>query len=410
MSQRRNSKLQPAHVMRGMSLPEILAAVLIGLIGMVVIMQVYATSEERKRTTTGTSDAQINGNIAMFTMESTIRSAGFGMVAATNNMLGCTTRTFTADRLGGTDRTFLMAPVVITVGAGTSTSGVGGAPDQITVIYGSSPNVVQCNAFVSGAVSDADFPLKNAAGIWEGDLVVAHEALSECSLAEVTGFLPASVNTVQHASGATYTYVDSTSHTITSVAKHNKAGGSGVDYSAGAMLYTLGRSPTVVTFQIGNDKLQTRTLFPYIPAQDLDADGTSDSDIGDGIVQLKALYGKDTSVPSDGKVDVWNNVLPLNETAWMQVRAVRIALLARSAQFEKTAVTADCDPADPPAPPLPPPAPQNPAYWSGGCFAMTNLDGTPDSGLGSLGPNNFRNYRYRIYETVVPLRNMIWSN
>ena len=381
MGQHWNNKLQSQHFMRGMSLPEILAAVLIGLIGMVVIMQVYATSEERKRTTTGTSDAQINGNIALFTLESTSRSAGFGMVTATSNMLGCNTLSYDSNR-PVPDIPFLMAPVVITVGAA-------GAPDQIRVIYGDSPNVVQGNAFVAGAPSGADFPLKNAAGVLAGDLVVAHEAGLDCSLAEVTGFLPAAINTVQHTNGATYSYVNTAGATISPTATHNKGGGSGVNYSTAAMLYTLGRSPTVVTYQIGNDKLQTRTLIPYVPGQDLDGDGTSDSDIGDGIVQLKALYGKDTN--GDAVVDTWNAILPANDVQWMQVRAVRIALLARSAKFEKTAVTADC---------IAPTNPPNSPYWSGGCFAMTDLaDGT-----------DWHFYRYRTYETVVPLRNMIWSN
>jgi type IV pilus assembly protein PilW len=90
-------------------------------------------------------------------------------------------------------------------------------------------------------------------------------------------------------------------------------------------------------------------------------------------------------------VDTWNATLPANEVQWMQVRAVRIALLARSAKFEKTAVTADC---------IAPTNPPNSPYWSGGCFAMTDLaDGT-----------DWHFYRYRTYETVVPLRNMIWSN
>jgi type IV pilus assembly protein PilW len=65
--------------------------------------------------------------------------------------------------------------------------------------------------------------------------------------------------------------------------------------------------------------------------------------------------------------------------------------LARSAKFEKTAVTADC---------IAPNNPPNSPFWSGGCFTMTNpVDGT-----------DWHYYRYRVYETVVPLRNMIWSN
>lgn len=372
MGQRSSKKLQSQHFMRGMSLPEILAAVLIGLIGMIVIMQVYATSEERKRTTTGTSDAQINGNIALFTLESTIRSAGFGMVSADNNMLGCTTLAYNSNR-SAPDFTFLMAPVVITVGAA-------GAPDKLTVIYGSSPNVVEGEAFVGSAASGADFPLKNAAGILAGDLVVASEAGLNCSLAEVTGFLPAAINTVQHPNGAAYSYVDTAGNTISPTATYNKGGGSGVDYSTAALLFSLGRSPTVVTYQIGNDKLQTKTLIPYVPAQDSDGDGTSDADIGDGIVQLKAQYGKDTD--GDAVVDTWDTTLPASGTQWMQVRAVRIALLARSAKFEKTAVTATAP------------------TWYGGAFTMANpADGT-----------DWHYYRYRVYETVVPMRNMIWSN
>ncbi len=363
---------QNPRLMRGMSLPEILAAVLIGLVGMVVIMQVYATSEERKRTTTGTSDAQINGNIALFTLESSIRSAGFGMVSPGSNMLGCTTRAYNSDR-PAPDFTFPMAPVSITVGAA-------GAPDSITVIYGDSPNVVEGNAFVGAALSGADFPLKNAAGVLLGDLVVASESGLDCSMAEVTGFVPAAINTVEHASGVAYSYVDNAGNTISPTATYNKGGGSGVDYSTAAMLFTLGRAPTVVTYQIGNDRLQTRTLIPYVAAQDGDGDGTSDADIGDGIVQLKAQYGKDTN--ADSVVDAWNTTAPTTSAEWMQVRALRIAVLARSAQFEKTAVTAAAP------------------TWFGGAFTMSNpADGT-----------DWRNYRYRVYETVVPLRNMIWSN
>ena len=41
---------------------------------------------------------------------------------------------------------------------------------------------------------------------------------------------------------------------------------------------------------------------------------------------------------------------------------------------------------------------------------MTNVDGTPDSfGDADADPNNWRYYRYRVYERVIPLRNMLWG-
>jgi type IV pilus assembly protein PilW len=39
---------------------------------------------------------------------------------------------------------------------------------------------------------------------------------------------------------------------------------------------------------------------------------------------------------------------------------------------------------------------------------MTNVDGTADSDpTGANAVNNWRNYRYNVYEAVVPLRNTI---
>jgi hypothetical protein len=41
---------------------------------------------------------------------------------------------------------------------------------------------------------------------------------------------------------------------------------------------------------------------------------------------------------------------------------------------------------------------------------MTNVDGSPDSFGDTDGvPNNWRFYRYRVYERVIPLRNMLWG-
>jgi type IV pilus assembly protein PilW len=47
---------------------------------------------------------------------------------------------------------------------------------------------------------------------------------------------------------------------------------------------------------------------------------------------------------------------------------------------------------------------------------MRNADGTADNGAAcvpgavpaSAQPNNWRHYRYRVFETVIPLRNHIW--
>lgn len=384
----------------GMSLVEILAAMLVGLIGMTIIMQVFSVSEGRKRATTGTGDAQITGNLATFTLEHELRNAGFGMILSpTNNMLGCNTKAYDSKRTTP-DFNFTMAPLVITDGAT-------GAPDSIQVIYGNSPSAVSGSKFASPATADANFPLENAAGFRVGDLAVASDNVAgvDCALVEVTGFTVGAVNNVEHVSGAVYSYTDVYGFTINSVATLNKGGGLSVggDYTDDALLFSLGRSPTVKTFVIKDGKLQTDTLVPYDPSLDSDNDDLSEAEIADGVVQLQAEYGKDTN--ADDIVDLWDTVTPATAANWMQVQAVRFAIVVRSQQFEREPVSiyASCattiaaDPADCRRP-----------FWIGGDFDMFNLDGTADSKPG--GANDWRHYRYRVYQTVVPLRNMIWGN
>ena len=41
---------------------------------------------------------------------------------------------------------------------------------------------------------------------------------------------------------------------------------------------------------------------------------------------------------------------------------------------------------------------------------MRNVDGSADSfGPAVPDPNNWRYYRYRVYERVIPLRNRLWN-
>jgi len=73
------------------------------------------------------------------------------------------------------------------------------------------------------------------------------------------------------------------------------------------------------------------------------------------------------------------------------VRAIRVALLARSRQFERNPVTTTAP------------------VWARGAFVMTNLDGSAQATSPANPADNWRNYRYRVYEKVIPLRNMIWG-
>src|SRR3989442_3725275 len=62
----------------GFSMVELLVAMLIGLIGMIIIFQVFQVSEGIKRSTTSGGDAQQNGVIALYTIEREFKNAGMG--------------------------------------------------------------------------------------------------------------------------------------------------------------------------------------------------------------------------------------------------------------------------------------------------------------------------------------------
>ena len=71
----------------GFSLVEVMVAMVIGLLGIIVMMQVFSAVEKQKRTTTGGDDAINSGSIALYGVERDIRQSGWGI----NNpqLIGC---------------------------------------------------------------------------------------------------------------------------------------------------------------------------------------------------------------------------------------------------------------------------------------------------------------------------------
>ena len=65
----------------GFSIVEVLVGMTIGLIGMIIMMQVFVAAEGNKRNTTGTDDAQNNGSVALYGLQTEMRHAGYGISA-----------------------------------------------------------------------------------------------------------------------------------------------------------------------------------------------------------------------------------------------------------------------------------------------------------------------------------------
>jgi type IV pilus assembly protein PilW len=355
----------------GFGLVEILVGVTIGIVGILVMFQTLSAWDTRSRTTNAGGDAQVTGALAMFSLERDIKQAGMGIGWARQASLGCTV----SANQSGRAFTFKMVPVEIFPGAN-------GAPDTLRVLYGNSSYYTRSRTFTTSTA----FTKKTAQrdGFNAGDLVIVSSvddlatsspALTTCALVEITATNNADLLTVDHQQASYTNY-----YTAANVpSAFNTAVGTQALFAAGT-LYNLGPSPrlNVWTVPDGGGMLSMTDLIH----------GTTALAVSDDVINLKAQYGVDSN--GDNRItelapdpNEWTNAAPAD---WTKLRAIRVALLVRSKQYEAEAVT-----------------PNAPA-WAGGAFTMSDLTG-PNAAV-----NDWRHYRYRVYEKVIPLRNMIWGN
>jgi type IV pilus assembly protein PilW len=374
----------------GFSLVEIMVGMVIGLLGIIIITQIFALAEGQKRTTTSGADAQTNGNIALYSIERDVRQAGYGINLSA---LGCSTSTSLAgvtttplERAPYANGTMVLAPVII-IDGGTNAAG-DALPDTLRTLYSTNlisslPQVLQANL----AWNATQATIGSTFNMADQDMVVFFETggIKNCTLAQATG-APPSATTFNYNGGQ-----------WNNSAIFNTATG-GLGYGTGASVFDLGS----MAFRRYNiDQANNNLRFSEVTSN-----GSATIVSAGEIVNLQAQYGQDNGVNNgtvpagpyvagDGKVDSWDTATPGlvppagagTNAQWQQIIAVRIAILARSGQYEKPDPVLGCT-ATTVAP-----------SWSGGTMAVPPF---PNAGLPSC-------YRYKVFETVVPLRNIIWG-
>jgi type IV pilus assembly protein PilW len=354
--------------MSGMSLMEILIAMAIGLIGIVVITQTYLVNENYKRSTLSAGGAQTNGALALYMIERDARMGGWGV--AWSSVLGCDPVRWYYDGdytnpPAGTLPSFRPVPVSIADG--------GAGPDTITVVYGTGTERVIPSTLASTMASPgAVLAVDNSEGFSSvpGDLALVVQN-NLCAMLQVTN---AAGSQIEHQANAT--------------APYNPAGGGSLPaFGANALVFNLGR-PVVNVYSINDSALQLWSLFTATSSTVVPSYTATPSTAVEHIVDLQAEYGKDTA-GGDGTVDSYDNVTPANAAEWQQVLSIRIGVLARSEHYVK-----------PDAPGGPCTATVAAPTWAGGAF--------PAPGDFTDTANQARCYGYRVFESVVPLRNMIW--
>lgn len=356
---------------RGVTLIELMVGAMIGMLAVLIISQVLLVSEGQKRTTTAGADSQVNGAVALYTMQRDVQMAGYG-VTSSPNVVGCPiTARFNGAAIAGFPTT--LAPVVITPAAiGDSVRVLASSKTSYTVPTRVSPGF---------AINDLTFPVTSSLGFAQGDLaLVAENDTQPCWVYQVTA--APTPNHVPRADQPT---------------RWNAVGTPNRAYPDGSVLINLGslidNQYEVVLGPNGSRLLQVSSFDAGNP-------GTRQTrDIQTEIVGLRAFYGRDTSVTRDDSVDVFDSTTPTTNDGWQRVLSVRMLIVARSGQYEKDPVTLANPTWDVGTVP--------PTTGAAACGASECIE--IDVGANVVG-SDAQHYRYKVFETIVPLRNMLWRS
>jgi len=346
---------QPA-ASRGTGLVELMVGVVIALLAIVSAYRVLIASETTRRVAQSDADAQQTAQFALSRLAFDSANAGAGIVPAAALLDACPV---TADVAAMT------RPLSILVTDG----GAPDAPDSVVVRYAVAGAVALPAYLASPAPSGAPFALRTTSGIAPGDHLIATDRRGACAHTTVTA-------TSSPAPGLL-----DVGHDIVAI-----------DLPAGAAVVNLGPSPRVVAtrFDVVGAVLRTTDV----------AGGDAPNPLASNIVNLKLQYGLDTD--GDGVLDTWTPAVAGAVGDWSaaavaragaatlgRIKALRVGIVVRGEYAERNGaqpydwVLFDCDAAD------------------------KRL--CPGRLAGTIPARTAAGHRYRSYETVIPLRNVLWN-
>lgn len=371
-------RIPHTHV-RGFTLVELMVGMALALITTVIIAQVVVNAEGQRRTTSSGSDAQVNGSIGLYTVSRDVQGAGYGIISH-SAALGCPIQ---AKYGSAATLALTLAPVTITVDAN-------GVPTLRTFSSGRSSFSVPMVVKANHAAVDTSFTVTSSTGVSNGDTMMA---------------IPGSWSSTNWCT--VFQVAASSANVLSSTVVPHVAVTAGWNPASTATLMPTTGYPADTSYlvNLGSIVLRQYTIAnENLVMRELQTNGTwgTDQVLASGIVAMRVMYGKDTSAPKDGVVDQYDTTTPTTADDWSRVLSVRIAVVARSEVREKDAVTT----ADP--------------VWDVG--TATTVSGTTACSTGSSRkcltltipkPNatdtEWQHYRYKVYDTVVPLRNVVWS-
>jgi type IV pilus assembly protein PilW len=386
--------------MAGIGMIEVLVSMVIGLVALLAITQVFAGFEASKRTTMAGVTAQTNGLLALRVLEKEVRQGGYGLSG--NSALMCPIIKYYNAGSGIT--TLSSMPLKINDG--------GSAPDSIETFYSSSA----VGAAPLHLTADMPTPsnktsVNTVAGLSSCDLILmaSPDGSKSCTLMQVTG--------TQSGNNVSSTFFQTSS----ADSYYNPPGGGNAGlfptggYNTNDVVMNMGNfinKRFVVSKTVGADEYFLRQVNlntkysgcgTQVPDPDLDlvsnvvdiqarygvaAAGSQTVSCWTDAIDLTSVYGPDPRVTGANSSYCygkdWSN--PDTERK-NRIKAVRVAVAVRSVLPEKPSVDgAGCDAT---------------------AAAPVGWDGGPTMRIAAVA--NWQCYRYKVYQTIIPLINVIWA-
>lgn len=391
----------------GFSLVELMVALVIGMLALMFATRIVLTGEQNKQASLGGSDAMQNGMLAMFSISSDAGQAGYGL----NDKIvtGCNTRFTDSSGFalaevtrGGTPITPLAAAVIVSNGA---------LPDQLSLYSGTSltgTGMLQVSQYTGGGqINVGIVPY----GFAQNDVLIVasndHADATQCAITQITSnpaALPASP-------AQQYLRIDGTGRFTA-----GNLFGLSFPPNNGTRVINLGPAKDLSfhTWSVENGLLKLRSTNL------VGSSAGSGATVIDNVVSIKAQYGLDMRpgvntpsdctasttgrfCPADGMIisqwsstmiDADGNGVAGGHEDYQRIAALRLAVVARSRSPEKPDAAGNCTTTTVAPTVFGTRVPQN----------VAAVPITLDVAVAG-DPISWTCYRYRAFETVVPLRN-----
>lgn len=428
MDQSRTPRTAP----HGFTLVEVMVGLVLGMIAIIVMYQVFAVFEGQRRTTVAGGDAQTSGHLSMYNIERNLRLAGLGLIHVGkpdfdtyDGQVMCAggMRTYSASTGGvqWADGTRPVAPIRITDGGSGSDavtayfgpSALSGAPATLAALLDATTMASGIRVRNAPWIDRASTPPKN--GMFKKDdyiLVAEPGSTKHCVRLKISAI-----------------ELDPDPTSMAAVLKVDQ--GSNYDANPPPGQFTnflpvggYAAGTAIVTHVGGGFAMDTYT----VNAQQLLLNGES---IAEGVVAMKAQFGVGPAIgaapcvtSADAgcqSVSSWTSAITTGGVNWgglsavadlpniERIKAVRVAIVTRSELLERDSLYGAGRAIEPKGACL---AAGDVVNSGGGlrlCAWRDPAGGVNVPLINLTGAADWDRYRYRVYETVIPLRNVLWG-